>query len=423
MGIINNSNYSSSNRKYYFSPQGKMASLGYFLVMLAATMVNTATAVSQEVGGPVEQVGVLVGQVVEYHLTGCHLVLITTTKHSHIFTNIVRHLGVAAVVVVEAGWVLSQDQLTQDHLLQELWGDTRTTCRALILDLTANNSVDLVFRLLESSGLWQLSETRVLVVGENEGVEEVLFHRHLRNIVHAFYLALQNLTSHTLPFLGNSRLRIILPQETSVSERVWVYRRCLYCNNGEADVQLIHKWNLTSLPYHTADLFFQEQFLNFMGLKIQFSILRYFPYTDYTPGSKEPDSTVTLKDCLDARLLSVLSRKLNFSIEVSEPPQRIWGSQENGKFSGMLGLLQREEADIGVPISPQAERMSVMKFISAYESDVLSIVSLKPPLLPQHLSLIRPFTGRSNKFVSKGETEWCCVRDGEIDNTLGTVRI
>ncbi|KAG7162370.1 putative Proteasome subunit alpha type-2-like 10 [Homarus americanus] len=337
-----------------------MASLGYFLVMLAATMVNTATAVSQEVGGPVEQVGVLVGQVVEYHLTGCHLVLITTTKHSHIFTNIVRHLGVAAVVVVEAGWVLSQDQLTQDHLLQELWGDTRTTCRALILDLTANNSVDLVFRLLESSGLWQLSETRVLVVGENEGVEEVLFHRHLRNIVHAFYLALQNLTT------------------ASVSERVWVYRRCLYCNNGEADVQLIHKWNLTSLPYHTADLFFQEQFLNFMGLKIQFSILRYFPYTDYTPGSKEPDSTVTLKDCLDARLLSVLSRKLNFSIEVSEPPQRIWGSQENGKFSGMLGLLQREEADIGVPISPQAERMSVMKFISAYESDVLSIVDHTP---------------------------------------------
>ncbi|KAG7162345.1 hypothetical protein Hamer_G007861 [Homarus americanus] len=48
-----------------------------------------------------------------------------------------------------------------------------------------------------------------------------------------------------------------------------------------------------------------------MGLKMKFSAIRYFPYNDYTPDSSEPGSTVTLKDCLDARLLSVLEPALN----------------------------------------------------------------------------------------------------------------
>ncbi|KAG7162344.1 Glutamate receptor-like 28, partial [Homarus americanus] len=356
-----------SNEDNYFSPQGNMASYGYLTAVMAATLVSTATVVSQEVGGPVEQVGVMVGQVVEHHLTGCHLVLITTTQHSHVFSSIIRHMGAEAGVVVEAGWMLSQDQLTQDHLLQGLWGDTRTTCRALILDLTTSNSTDLVFRLLESSGMWKLSETLVLVMGGSEGVEDVLLHYDLRNTVHAFYMALtlHDLPLQNLPRLANSRLGKTLMQE--VSERVWVYRRCLYCNNGEADVQLIHKWNLTSLPQHTDDLFFHEQFHNFFGHKIQFSAVRFFPYMAFTLNSND--------------------------LDIREQPQRAWGSQKNGKFNGMLGQLQREEVDIGGPVSPQAERVRIIEFLGAYEIDVLSIVSLKPTPLPQHLSLMRPFAG------------------------------
>ncbi|KAG7162361.1 putative Proteasome subunit alpha type-2-like 9 [Homarus americanus] len=129
-----------------------MESLWYRIMVVAATVVSGAPVDSQEVGGPVGQVGVdvgvMVGQVVEHHFTGCHLVLITTTQHSHASASIIRHMsvGVEAGVVVEAGWVLSQDQLTQDHLLQGLWGDTRTTCRALILDLITNNGTDLALR-------------------------------------------------------------------------------------------------------------------------------------------------------------------------------------------------------------------------------------------------------------------------------------
>lgn len=44
------------------------------------------------------------------------------------------------VMMVEAGKVMSQDQLSQDQLLQGLWGDTTTTCRAMIIDLTGSNN-------------------------------------------------------------------------------------------------------------------------------------------------------------------------------------------------------------------------------------------------------------------------------------------
>ncbi|XP_042233422.1 probable glutamate receptor isoform X2 [Homarus americanus] len=368
-------------------------------IMVVVVVVSAVPKAVQEVSGSMEQVGVDVGvmmsQVLEHHLTGCHLVLVTTTLHLYVSTSVIRHMGVRveAGVAVEAGWMLSQDQLTQDHLLQGLWGDIRTTCRALILDLTANNSADSVMKLVEVAGLWQRSGTVVVVVGKRAGVKAVLLHHSLRNTLHALYLAPHDLTFHSPPRSSNSRLRKVLEKEASVSERVWVYRRCLFCNNGEADVQLIQDWNLTSPPQHTDELFFNERFHDFMGLKMKFSAIRYFPYNDYTPDSSEPGSTVTLKDCLDARLLSVLEPALNCSSEIRAQSERAWGTLEDGQFTGMMGEFQREEIDIGMPTAPAVERSVVLDNFGAYQADVVCPVSLKPTLLPQYLSLIRPFAG------------------------------
>ncbi|XP_042233435.1 uncharacterized protein LOC121873798 [Homarus americanus] len=397
-----------------------MMPLGYHIVVLAATVMSAAHLISQEMGGPVEQVGVdvgvMVGQVVEHHLTGCHLVLITTTQHSHVFSSIIRLMSVSveAIVVAEAGWV-SQDQLTQDHLLKGLWGDTRTACRALILDVTtSNNNTHLTFRLAEAAELWKMPETRVVVVGGTEEVEGILLHNSFRNIVHALYLAVHFPLQAPLLY-RNTRLRKIFQQEASVSERVWVYRRCLYCNNGEADVQLIHKRNITSFPQYVDDLFYHEPFHNFMGHKMQFSTVPYFPYMDYTRHSEEPGTIVTVKDSLDARLLSTFATKLNISFEIREQPERSWGLQKDGRFSGMVGQLQREEIDVSGPMATLAERIRVMEFLSAYKVDVMSIVSLKPTPLPQHLSLIRPFAGELwlallVSVVAWGATLWILQR-------------
>ncbi|XP_069190878.1 uncharacterized protein [Procambarus clarkii] len=303
-------------------------------VMVVVMLVSSTPAVSEEVGGPVEQVGVMVeqvgvmveqvgvmveqvgvmveqvgvmvGQVVEHHLPGCHLVIITTTRHSHVTSAILRHLSVGGVagVVVEVGSVVSHDHLAQDylaqdhlardqlaqdhlaqdhlaqdhlardhlardHLLQHLWGDATTTCRGLVLDLTSTNDTEVVLRLVEATGLSTMPETVVVAVGRRTGVREVLLHHSLRNTLHALYLALHHHTSLTPPPHSASRL-------------------------GKPHMQ-------------------EDQFSDFMGHKFRVAAVTYFPYIDYQVDGEEPGSTVTLKDSVDTRLIKAFSSALNFT--------------------------------------------------------------------------------------------------------------
>ncbi|KAG7162400.1 Glutamate receptor ionotropic, kainate 1-like 1 [Homarus americanus] len=405
--------------------QSQPATSYRIMVAVTVTVVSASTVFCQFVGEPVQQlsgdvdepveqvgvdVGVMVGQVVEHHLTGCHLVLITTTQHSRVFSSINRYLsvGVEAGVVVEAGWVLSQDQLAQDHLLQRLWGDTRTTCRALIIDLTNNDKTESALRLAETSGLWKLSETRVVVVGGTAGVKDVLLHHSLRNTVHALYLAFHDLTLSTLPRHGNSRLKKVLPKEGVVNERVSVYRRCLYCNNGDMDVQFIKEKNLTSLIMKDIGLF-HDQFQNLMGHTFQVTTAPYFPYMDYQRDSQEPGSNVTPKESVDASLINSLAAILNFTYEIREEPNKNWGVENDGIFDGMMGQLQREEKDFCTVAGPSPGRLKAIEYAKGYPSDMVTIISLRPSILPQYLSLIRPFAGELWMALLVSVVAWSIV--------------
>lgn len=64
-------------------------------LLLALTLWHTPPAETvfsmDQMGSEVSmKVGRMVGQVVEQHLAQCHLVLITTTQHSPVFTHILR---------------------------------------------------------------------------------------------------------------------------------------------------------------------------------------------------------------------------------------------------------------------------------------------------------------------------------------------
>ncbi|KAG7162352.1 Glutamate receptor ionotropic, delta-1-like 12 [Homarus americanus] len=320
-----------------------MKSLGYHITVLAVTAMTAASVNSENVGEPMEQVGVDVGvmvsQVVEHHLTGCHLVLITTTQHSHVFSSTSRHIRstVEAGVVVEAGWVLSQDQQTQDHLLQGLWGDTRTTCRGLILDLTANDSAAFPLRFLESAMLWKLSETRVVVVGGRAEVKHVLLHHTLRNTVHAFYVALPDLTLHTPPRNSSSRLRKDLPQKVPELQR-------------PQDADRIS----ATLPLH---------------------------------GLREEDQYAGRH----SQTQRLARYQANNKYDIYAEPDRSFGDERDGNFTGMIGQLQREESDFCTIMAATRGRLKVVEFFRAYPSDLMVVTSLKPSLLPAHLSFIRPF--------------------------------
>ena len=59
----------------------------YFLLM-ATALTNIILVCGAEAS--VEEVGVMVGQVVEHHLTGCHLGLMTTAPNSLVFSAVRR---------------------------------------------------------------------------------------------------------------------------------------------------------------------------------------------------------------------------------------------------------------------------------------------------------------------------------------------
>ncbi|XP_069190882.1 uncharacterized protein [Procambarus clarkii] len=288
-----------------------------------------------------------------------------------------------------------EEQLSQDSLLlQGLWGDSRTTCRGLVLDFTSNNNnTHLALRLVQMSGLWKLPETVVVAVGWRTGVREVLLHHSLRNTLHALYLALHHHTFLTCPPHPASRLKKVINQESATHWEVLVYRRCLYCNSGEASIQLLHKVTSNSNMLPRKDLF-HENFQDLMGTKLRIATaMQYFPYVDYVRASETPGTAVEYIDCIDARIIHTFAAKLNFTFDVHEAVNRTWGVESNGTYSGMVGMLQREQMELSTVAAPTARRLRVVNHIMAYPSDTFTIASLKPMLLPKYLALIRPFKG------------------------------
>ncbi|KAK7073010.1 hypothetical protein SK128_012676 [Halocaridina rubra] len=85
--------------------------------------------------------------------------------------------------------------------------------------------------------------------------------------------------------------------------------------------------------------------------------------------------------------------KLQWScIPLYEPADGQWGYQlSNGSFTGVLGVVQRYEADFSMDISITAEREEVIDFTIGFHSEPLSFVTSKPQPLPQWLALIRPY--------------------------------
>nr|XP_045610238.1 probable glutamate receptor [Procambarus clarkii] len=284
-------------------------------------------------------------------------------------------------------------------------------------------------RLVEKSGLWRLPETVVIAIGGRAGVRAVLLHHSLRNTVHALYLALNHDASihalthaffhavHDSPLQTYLCLRWLLVEEAaSINSGVRVYRRCLYCNNGEADAQLVHNMNINSFDLPWDDLFQEEPFQDFMGNKMKIvTPSPYFPYVDYQRVSEAPGTAVLLVDCLDARLIHTFADKLNFTFNVQEDMNRTLGVERNGSFSGMIGLLQREEREFSTISAPTAKRLKAVDYLMSYPSDPFIIASLKPTLLPKSLALVRPFTGELwvtllVSVVAWGVTLWLLQR-------------
>ncbi|XP_071533869.1 ionotropic receptor 21a-like [Panulirus ornatus] len=288
-------------------------------------------------------------------------------------------------VVAEVRSLFFLDQSSQERFLEGVWGDVRFPCRALILHLTNNQ---LAIRFFEVSSLWQRPETRVVIVGGKSDMEALLYHSSLRNTVHLLYLAAdihKNLTVTT-------RLRT-RPSSRGWSDHINIYRRCLYCGNGEVDVQLLQRWHPSRVLQDLKSIF-TEKLESFMGHRFKIMAVHANYISRFQRDSQSPGTTMTPVDSLDVRMLKAFAAHANFTYQVWEPRDRQWGLQiENGSWTGTVSVLQDQQADFSLLLTLTSSRMQAVQFSAIYLRTTIVILSLKPKLLPQHMAIIRPFPG------------------------------
>ncbi|XP_075970201.1 ionotropic receptor 40a [Anticarsia gemmatalis] len=106
------------------------------------------------------------------------------------------------------------------------------------------------------------------------------------------------------------------------------------------------------------------------------------------------DSTITVTGGRDDKLLSLISKKLNFRYRYYDPPDRSQGSSisSNGTFKGTLGLIWKRKADFFLgDVTMTWERLQAVEFSFLTLADSGAFLTHAPAKLSETLAVIRPF--------------------------------
>ncbi|KAK4327739.1 hypothetical protein Pmani_001781 [Petrolisthes manimaculis] len=134
---------------------------------------------------------------------------------------------------------------------------------------------------------------------------------------------------------------------------------------------------------------------NYNGHRFRIVEKDYFPYSSWVKvgqpkGGLGPE--VRLQDSLGTRMINTVATYLNFTYIVREPVDGQWGLEsEAGKWTGIVGTLQREDADLSLDLTITPKSTQVIQFTKTYIDESVVLLSSKPRPLPEYLSLIRPF--------------------------------
>ncbi|KAK3856461.1 hypothetical protein Pcinc_037222 [Petrolisthes cinctipes] len=321
-------------------------------------------------------------QMVERHLEGCHLALATTDTYSTLFIQFVRNVAeneqtAAAVMEGRTLPLTTHINTTMTYLqlqhLSGLWREGQASCQVLILDFTRED-IQVMIRVVERIALWTRPETRVIFVGGRETVATLLLHHALRNTRHALHIV-TNTNPTQLHKLG-----------------AVVYRRCHYCSQGEAGMEVLGRWNVSAAAIPSQPMLFTEDPENYKGHKFRLVEKNYFPYTSSMRVTQEPATQLIHQDSLGTRIITAMAHSLNFTYVVHEPVDGQWGAEVDGQWNGMVRTLLLEDADVCLDLTVAPKRASVIQFAGAYIDESAVFLTTKPRPLPEYLSLVRPFT-------------------------------
>ena len=114
----------------------------------------------------------------------------------------------------------------------------------------------------------------------------------------------------------------------------------------------------------------------------------YEPYTILDEGQSDYRG-------LEVKIFKTIAEKLNLkSYSIKRPSDGgLWGEEISpGRFTGLMGDLQRDKADIGwAQLFIIPNRAKIIDYTSAYDIDYLCYMLAKPPPLPPWTAVVLPF--------------------------------
>ncbi|XP_046572367.1 glutamate receptor ionotropic, delta-1-like isoform X2 [Haliotis rubra] len=136
------------------------------------------------------------------------------------------------------------------------------------------------------------------------------------------------------------------------------------------------------------DAIFPNKDYGFNKRKLQIVTILLYPFA-MKNSTLENDTYTGI--CLD--LLQELASSFNFTYEVSEPADGEYGRILNGSWTGVVGMLERQDIDMAVaPLTVTQEREKVMDFVYPYYYDTgAALYKLPDKMSKKWLTLIRPF--------------------------------
>ncbi|GFS76937.1 uncharacterized protein NPIL_135391, partial [Nephila pilipes] len=127
----------------------------------------------------------------------------------------------------------------------------------------------------------------------------------------------------------------------------------------------------------------------------------YFP-SNVKVAAVELESVFTIKkvndqivfDGVEGKLIQCLADKLNFEIEVLIPPNGVVVSNYgNGTFGGIVGMVQRGEADMGIMGLTISERTAgAVDFSIPFSALEYIFLTKEPKQMPKISAFTYPFT-------------------------------
>ncbi|XP_055950875.1 glutamate receptor ionotropic, kainate 1-like [Argiope bruennichi] len=97
---------------------------------------------------------------------------------------------------------------------------------------------------------------------------------------------------------------------------------------------------------------------------------------------------------IEANFLDLVSKAMGFTYDLIFPADGLFGNRlDNGSWTGVVGLLDRNEADMAFAyLSMNYDRFLILDFSTTYTSQVQTFVTEIPPLIPKTTVFMYPFS-------------------------------